>query len=171
MDVNRIGITNSIALRNYYRVECRDKDGNLKWVETIKNITVNVGLNDILSQYFKGSSYTAAFFVGLKGTGTASATDTMASHSGWVEIAAYTQSTRPSLVLGAVASQSVDNSASKAVFSINGTATVAGAFVTTNSTISGTTGTLYGAADFSVARGVATGDTINVQVTLTAATA
>ncbi len=161
----------AIAVKNYYRVECFDKNGNLKWQENIENLTVNVGLNDLLNQYFKGSAYTAAFFVGLKGTGTALAADTMASHSSWTESAAYSQSTRPALTLGTVASQSVDNSGAKAVFSINGTATIAGAFVTTNSTISGTTGTLYGVADFSVSRGVANGDTVNVTVTLTAQTA
>jgi hypothetical protein len=132
---------------------------------------VNAGLNDLLTNYFKGSSYTAAFYVGLKDSGTIAAGDTMASHSGWTEDANYSNSTRPALTLGSVASQSVDNSASKAVFNINGSTTIYGAFVTTNSTKSGTTGTLYGAADFSSSRSVINGDTLNVTITLTAASA
>lgn len=154
-----------------YVVECFDKDGHLKWKEEVPNIVVNVGLDDLLDKYFKGSTYTAAFYVGLKGTGTAVAADTMASHASWSEITAYSEGTRQTLTLGTVSSQSVDNSASKASYSINGSATVAGAFVTTNNTKGGTTGTLYGAADFSSSRAVVNGDTLNVTVTLTAASA
>lgn len=160
-----------IKTRNTYTVECRDAAGNLKWSETVLNTTVNAGLNDLLNKYFKGSSYTAAFYIGLKGAGSINASDTLASHAGWSEITAYSQSTRPALTLGSVASQSVDNSGSVGAFSINGSATVAGAFVATDSTKGGTTGTLYGVADFAASRSVASGDTINVTVTLTAASA
>ncbi|MCC8946006.1 hypothetical protein H8A97_13075 [Bradyrhizobium sp. Arg62] len=157
-----------IRMKSTYRFECFDADGNLKWEETVDNLVVNVGLNDLLSNYFKGSSYTAAFYVGLKDAGTVAAGDTMSSHSGWTEDTSYSNSTRPALTLGSVSGQSVDNSASKAVFTINGTATIAGAFVTTSSTKGGTTGVLYGAADFGAARSVLSGDTLNLTVTLTA---
>ena len=66
---------------------------------------------------------------------------------------------------------SVDNAAAKASFDINGSTTIFGAFVTTNSTKGGTSGTLYGAADFAASRAVISGDTLNVTVTLTAAAA
>ncbi len=157
-----------IRMKSTYHFECFDLDGNLKWEETVDNLVVNVGLNDVLSKYFKGSAYTASFFVGLKKTGTIAAGDTMASHAGWVESATFSNATRPALTLGAVSAQSVDNSASKAVFNINGSDTIFGAFVTTDNTVSGTTGTLYGAADFVASRAVLSGDTINVTVTLTA---
>ncbi len=156
-------------MESVYLVECFDKDGNLKWVEEVHNTVVNVGLNDLLTQYFKGSSYTASFFVGLKDTGSISASDTMASHAGWAEDTTYSNSVRPTLTLGSVSGQSVDNSASKAVFNINGGTTIYGAFVTTNSTKGGSTGTLYGAADFGASRAVLSGDTLNATVTLTAA--
>jgi len=155
-------------MESIYRVECFGSDGLLKWVEEVHNTVVNAGLNDLLTQYFKGSAYTAAFFVGLKDTGTIAAADTMGSHGGWTEDSNYSNSTRPSLTLGSVSSQSVDNSASKAVFTISGSTTIFGAFVTTNSTKGGTTGTLYGAADFSSSRAVLSGDTLNVTVSLTA---
>lgn len=133
---------------NTYQIWHYGPNGELKGHAEGTNITVNVGLNDILTQYFKGASYTAAFFVGLKGPGTAVAADTMVSHASWSELSSYSQSTRPALTLGAVSGQAVDNSASKATFTITGPLTVSGAFITTNSTISGTTGTLVGAADF-----------------------
>lgn len=164
-------ITAGIGFKNVYKVECFDKHGNLKWFEETPNTVVNVGLDDVLDKYLKGSTYTAAFYVGLKGTGSIAAGDTMASHAGWSEITAYTESVRQTLTLGTVSSQSVDNSASKATFSINGTATVAGAFIVTDSTKGGTSGTLYGAADFSASRNVENGDTLNVTCTLTAASA
>ncbi len=156
---------------NFYEVECLDKDGNLKWVERVKNTTVNVGLDEILDKFWKGSTYTAAHYVGLKGTGSIAAADTMSSHAGWSEITAYSEGTRETLTLGTVSSQSVDNSGSKASFSINGTATVDGAFVTTDNTKGGTTGILIGAADFASSRSVVNGDTLNVTITLTQASA
>lgn len=137
-----------IKTHNTYRIKIYGPDGKLKDEAEGTNITVNVGLNDVLNQYFKGSAYTASFFVGLKGSGTVSAADTMASHAGWAELTSYSQSTRPALVLGSVASQAVNNSASKATFSITGPITITGAFVTTNNTVGGTTGTLFGVADF-----------------------
>jgi len=164
----KASIIDGIAFHNTYRVECFDAQGNLKWVEETHNLVVNAGLNDVLDKYFKGSTYTAAWYVGLKGTGTIAAGDTLASHAGWTEITAYTGD-RKALTLGSVSGQSVDNSASKAVFAINGSATVYGAFLATVAT--GTSGTLYGAADFSGSRAVENGDTLNVTVTLTAASA
>lgn len=168
------GAAMGIQFRNVYAFECRDADGNLKWSEEVHNLTTNVGIADVLSQYFKGSAYTAAFYVGLKGAGAVANADTMASHAGWAEVAAYANATRPALTLGSVSgttTASVDNSASKAVFNINGSATVDGAFVVTNSTISGTTGTLFGAATFAGgSRAVISGDTLSVTVTLTTVT-
>ncbi len=163
----------TIQLENHYLIECFDSDGNLKWIEEIWNLITNVGLNDVLNQYLKGSAYTAAFYVGLTdGTPTTAAADTMSSHAGWTEIADYSESVRQTLTLGTVASQSVDNSASKAAYSINGTATVGGAFIVTDSTKSGSSGTLYGVGAFTGGdKSVSSGDTLNVTVTCTSASA
>ena len=161
-----------LALENTWEIVCFDSDGKEKWREINDNIVVNVGLNDILDKYFKGSSYTAAWYVGIKGEGTAVAADTVASHSSWSELTGYSQAARPTVSLGSVASQSVDNSASKATFTINATATVAGAFIITDNTKGGTSsGTIYGIVDFGSARAVISGDTLEVTVTLTAASA
>lgn len=161
-------------MENVYEIECVGPDGVVKWVETIHNLVTDVGLNDLLDKFLKGSTYTAAFYVGLTdGTPTVAAGDTMASHAGWVEVVAYTEATREVLTLGTVASQSVDNSASKASFAINAdTTTVGGAFLNTVSTKSGSTGTLYGVGAFTGGdKAVDSGDTLNVTVTLTAASA
>ena len=159
-----------ITFENHYIVECIGPDGKLKWTNDFDNLVTNEGLDDNLDKYLKGSTYTAAFYVGLTdGTPTVNAADTMSSHAGWTEVTDYSESTREALVLGTVASQSVDNSASKASYSINATATVGGAFITTVSTKGGTTGTLYGVGAFSGDKSVDNGDTLNVTVTCTAA--
>ena len=72
-----------IGLRNVWDVVCYDSEGQEKWREVNRNLVVTAGLNDVLTQYFKGSSYTAAWYVGLKGAGSVAAGDTMSSHSGW----------------------------------------------------------------------------------------
>jgi hypothetical protein len=152
-------------------VECRDKDGNLKWKEESKNLVVNVGLKDMNDKYFSGSSYTATWYLGLI-TGPGSGTtidpgDTMSSHAGWTEDTSYSQANRPACTFGAATTADpsvISNSASVAVFSINGTATIAGAFLTNNNTKGGTTGILFSASDFQSPgdRAVVSGDTLNV---------
>jgi hypothetical protein len=151
---------------NYSAEEQQCEYRTLAWQVEEDNIVVTVGKNDILTQYFKGSAYTAAWFIGLVDGGsspTYAAADTMASHSGWTENQNYSQGTRPAWVGGTAAAGAIDNSASVAVYSINNTATIAGAFSVTNSTKGGTTGTLYSEVNFTQgSRAVLNGDTLNV---------
>lgn len=154
--------------KNVYRVECYDKDGNLKWAEEVPNLITDAGCDDILDKYFKGAAYTASFFVGLKTAGAIAATDTLAAPGAWTEVVSYTGN-RKALTLGAVSGKSVDNSASKASFSMTSSVTVAGAFIATVAT--GTAGILYGVIDFASPRAVIASDVINVTCTLTQASA
>ena len=154
---------------NYYKIEAW-RNGVLLWVEEIANLVVDVGLNDSIDKYFKGSSYTAAHYVGLTGTTpTFASGNTMSSHAGWTEVTAYGEGTRQALTLGSVSGGSANNSASKAQFTIDTDSTViGGAFVTTNNTKGGTTGTLYGGGAFSADRTLMDGDVLSVTVTVTA---
>lgn len=140
-----------------------------KWVEAFGNLVTTVGKNDLLTNQFKGSSYTAAWYLGLidnSGFSAVAAGDTMSSHGGWTESTAYSDGARKTLSFGTASSGSL--AASAASFSINGSATINGAFCVTNSTKGGTTGTLYSAGSFSATRTVANGDTLNVTLTVTA---
>ncbi len=169
-----VGVAVGRYVENYYKIECFSPDGELKWIEEFENLVVNEGLNDSLDKHLKGNAYTATWYVGLtSGTPTVAAGDTMASHPGWSEVVAYTETARQTLVLGAVASQSVDNSASKAVFNINADNTaIGGAFLVADNAKGGTTGLLYGAGAFTGGDKVAgNGDTLNVTITCTAAAA
>lgn len=144
-----------------YDVVCIGADGKEKWREVIKNTVTTVGKNDILDEYFKGSSYTATWFLGLKAAGSISASDTLASHAGWAESTPYSGN-RPAITFGTTASGS--NTASAVSISCNASATVAGAFIASVNT--GTSGILYSAADFGASRTVADGDTLNVTPTV-----
>jgi hypothetical protein len=161
----------SISFKNRYDVKCYDKDGNLKWEDYVENLVVTAGLTDSLDKYLKGSTYTAAHYLGLTdGTPTANAADTMASHAGWVEVTAYDEAVRQTLTWGTVSAGSVSNTASPAVFTIStDSTTVGGAFVTTNSTKGGSAGTLYGVGAFTGGdKTLGDGDTLNVTVTAAA---
>jgi len=156
-----------------YHIECHDKDGNLKWSADSKNLVVNEGL-----QYMAGTALTSvtqitAWYIGLYGAGasnTPASGDTMASHAGWTEVVPYSNATRvaATFVTATLGNPSVvTNSASPATFTINATATVGGAFLTSGSAKSGTTGTLFSAADFSAPgdRSVVSGDVLSVTYT------
>lgn len=166
----RKGVSEGIQGGGVFTVKCFDKDGNLKWEGRSPNLVVNVGLQDMNDKYFSGSGYTAAWYIGLYGAGASNdpnAADTMSSHSGWTEVTAYSQSTRPAATFGSATAADpsvINNSGSVAVFSINGTTTVGGAFLTSNDTKGGTTGILFSAADFQSPgdRSVVSGDTLNV---------
>ena len=160
-----------------FEIKCHDKDGNLKWEAQSKNLVVNTGL-----AYMAGSALTSVtqittWYIGLYGSGatnTPAAGDTMASHAGWTEVVAYSNATRVAVtfVTATTANPSVvTNSASPATFNINGTTTVGGAFLTSGSAKSGTTGTLFSAADFGSPgdRSVVSSDTLSVTYTFSLA--
>ena len=160
-----------------FEIKCHDKDGNLKWEAQSKNLVVNVGL-----QYMAGTALTSVtqittWYLGLYGAAAANtpaAGDEMSSHVGWTEVVAYSNGTRvaATFVTATAANPSVvTNSASPAVFNINGTTTVGGAFLTSGSAKSGTTGTLFSAADFGSPgdRSVVSSDTLSVTYTFSLA--
>jgi hypothetical protein len=160
-----------------FEIKCHDKDGNLKWEAQSKNLVVNAGL-----AYMAGSALTSvaqitSWYIGLYGaasSNTPAAGDTMSSHAGWTEVVAYSNGTRvaATFVTATTANPSVvTNTASPAVFNINGTTTVGGAFLTSGSAKSGTTGTLFSAADFGSPgdRSVVNSDTLSVTYTFSLA--
>lgn len=149
------------APRIRYAAVCLDADGNVKWEEDFENLVTTAGRTDIVDKYLKGSAYTAAWFLGLKGAGTPTASDTLASPGAWSIVTPYSGN-RPAITWGTTSSGS--NTASAVAFSINATATVAGAFVCT--VASGTSGILYSVGDFAASRSVASGDTLNVTPTI-----
>ena len=163
----------AVACGRYY-AECHDKDGNLKWTAEGDNLVVNVGL-----QYMAGTALAnsaaqiTTWYVGLYGaaaSNTPAASDTLPTHPGWNDLAGggtFYSGARPAATFAASTNANpsvVTNTSNKAVFNIDATATVGGAFLTSNNTILGTTGTLFSAADFQSPgdRSVVSGDVISV---------
>ena len=156
-----------------FTIQCHDKDGNLKWEDNNHNLVVNQGL-----QYLAGSALTATtqitnWYIGLYGAGasnTPAATDTLASHAGWTEVTAYVGTRKLVTWTPATsANPSVAASASAVSFTMNATTTVGGAFLC--SVTSGTSGTLFSAADFQAPgdRSVVNNDIITVTYSLSVA--
>lgn len=160
----------NIKVNHYYSVECFDKDGKLKWKDEFANLVVTTGLNKYLDATLKTGLTSPAWYIGLitgpGGGNTYAAGDTMASHAGWSENTFYSNATRPQFNAGTISGGSIDNSVSKAVFNINGSANIAGCFMTDDSTMGGTTGTLLGEGNFSGGnRLVQNGDILNITMT------
>lgn len=165
-------LTNTAKAGGVYKIECHDAQGNLKWEESTHNLVVNEGLQDMNNKYFKGSSYTAAWYLGLitgPGSGTTiAAADTLASHSGWTEFTNYSGN-RKAVTFGTPTTADpsvVDNSGSPSSFSITSSGgVVAGAFLCSVAT--GTSGVLFSASDFQSPgdRTVVSGDTLTVTYT------
>lgn len=155
----------AVSPRFTYAVECFGADGNLKWAETFHNTVTTAGKTDLIDKYFKGSAYTAAWFLGLKGAGTAVVADTLASHASWSEVTPYTGN-RPAITFGSTSAGSNTATAVSYSITVAGPTTVAGAFVASANT--GTTGTLYSAGDLAASRSVVAGDTLNITLTVSA---
>lgn len=174
-----------VSIAGYYHVECRDKDGNLKWTDEFPNLVVAVGKQLMLDTLLKGSAYTVTGpYLGLisGSSATFSASDTMSSHGGWTEFVNYTvggSAVRGTAVFGSATSagsspSNVTTSAASAItYTITGAGgTVGGCFLVTGSgavsTQSSTAGVLYSAGNFSTAKVTTAGDTVSVTYSTTA---
>jgi hypothetical protein len=154
-----------------YVAQCFDVHGNLKWEEEFSNLVTTQGKNDLLDKYLGGSSYNAAWYLGLissTGYSAVAAGDTANTHTGWNEFAGYSQSTRVAPVFNAASSGSKATT-SAAVFSITSANTVKGTFLISNSTKGGFSGILYSAGLFTGGdKTIANGDVVNVTYTASA---
>ena len=171
--VGNNGHVERVEMHGLYVAECFDADGNLKWSEVIDNLVTTVGKNDLLDKYLAGAAYTAAIFMGLKGTGAAVVGDTQASHAGWLEVGlanvpAYSGTRKTPAFSAAAAGSKATSAAVSFTFTSGGT--VAGVFVNQGGTsaIDNSNGILYSAGDFSGSRVVVATDVLNVTYTASA---
>jgi hypothetical protein len=161
--------------KGIFQIECRDKNGNLKWIEDICNLVTNEGLDAILDIMLHGSTQITPWYCLLVESDTAPAAGMTYATPTFTESTAYDEATRPEYEEAAASSQSITNSANKATFTINATKTMYGAAIvgggsapnTKGNTAGG--GTLFCYAKFSSSRSVVDDDVINLTYTLSAA--
>ena len=150
------------SFKGRFILVCRDKDGKVKWRDTIENLVVHQGLQKILDDVFTGGTDTRVltWYLGLTdGTPTLANADTLASHAGWVEVTAYTGDRKAWVEVRSA--QTLTNAASVAQFAFTAGATVGGAFLC--SAASGTAGTLMSVGALTGAdRTVANGDNLDL---------
>lgn len=137
--------------------------------ETVFNIIPTEGLNHILSVIGNAGTQVTTWYLGLfEANYTPIAADTAATFpASSTECTAYTESVRQTWVEAAPSGGAITNSASKAEFTMNATKTLYGAFLTSSSVKSGTTGTLLSAAKFSASKAVDSGDIARITASLT----
>lgn len=170
--MGRSGLREGARPKGHWTVRCLSPEGEVKWETEWDNLVVNEGLDYLLDVGLSGGTQTSTWYVGLidGSSPTIAAGDTLGSHAGWTENTNYSEAARQTWTDGGVSSQSVDNSGSTADFSIdtNGQ-TIGGAFLASDNTKGGTTGTLYAAGTFSTAKSADNGDTLQVTATFTTA--
>lgn len=164
-------VNESLRVAGRYVAEYVNPDGSIGWRIEWDNLVTTAGKNHLLDTEMAGSAYTAAWYLGLiTATGYttgAAAGDTMSSHGGWSESTAYSNATRVAVSWNAASAGS--KASTTCAFNINATDTIKGAFLTTGSAKSGTTGTLYSAGTFSGGdQAVSNGGTLNVTYTASA---
>jgi hypothetical protein len=181
-----VTIPEGMGVEGFYKIECRDAAGNLKWDEEFPNLVVAVGKQLMLDTLLRtsGTYTTVGPFLGLtNATLTPAATDTMTTLvGGGKEFTNYTvggSAVRGTAVFAASTStgstpSNVTTSAATAItYTITGAGgTVYGCFLVTGtgavSTLSSTAGTLYSEGNFSTAKATTAGDTVSVSYSTTA---
>lgn len=145
------------------------RDGSVEEFED-KNLVVNEGLNLLLNVMFNGTTQVNPWYLGIfEGNYTPVATVTAATiASASTESTAYSSSTRPQYQQASASSQSITNSANRASFVFTSAKTIYGAFLVSNSTKSGTSGSLFSAARFGSSKNVDIGDELLLTYTFNA---
>lgn len=150
--------------KGVFTVEHFNKDGKKIGEYKFPNGVTNLGKNKLLDVMFNSVTPITTWFIGVVDNASFSAfsaADTMASHAGWVESTAYTESTRVAWGQGSASSQTVTN-ASPATFDINATGTMNGIFISSDSTKGGTAGLLWTTGSFASTVPVSNGDQLKV---------
>jgi len=157
-----------LRVKGFFLVEHRNKAGKLIGIYRVPNGIVDVGMNHILETEFHAGTPVTTWYIGLvdnSGWTAFAAGDTMGSHAGWSESTVYSAGTRPQWTMGAAAARQITNAAT-VDFSINGSATLKGIFITSDNTKSGSAGTLWATAAFSSTVSVQSGDTLKITYTV-----
>lgn len=173
VDRNPAPITAGFGICGHYpKFTCVGPDGKVKWVAEIKNGMTDVGVKHLLDVACRGATQITTWFLGLVDNAGFTAFafgDTMTVHSGWSEFTGFSNSTRvawtpgsPGTFGGSSPSWTISNATTND-FNMTSTGTMKGAFLISDSTKGGTTGTLLSTGSFTGGtQPVSSGDTLKV---------
>jgi len=179
-------IPEGMGIEGYWKVTCRDVNGNLKWEDEFPNLVVAAGKQLMLDTLLRGSAYSVTGpYLGLTNkTLTPAAADTMTTlvTTNSAEFVNYTvggSAVRGTAVFaasvstGTTPSNVTSSTATAITYTITGAGgTVYGCFLVLGtgavSTQNSTGGTLYSEGNFSVAKATTAGDTVSVTYSTTA---
>lgn len=138
----------------------------------VPNAAVTAGHNSLLNVGFRASTQITAWYVGLingSGFSAVSASDTMASHPGWTEYTAYSETVRQTWTPGAASGGVIVNGTVMTFTNGGSQGNIQGMFLASSSTKSEALSTLYSTAVESSPRTLAISAPFQVyyQVTLT----
>jgi len=147
------------------------RNGEVIYEENGTNLITDEGKNFILDTMFHGTTASGTWYFGLidnSGYTGVVATDTHASHAGWTESTAYSETTRVEWLENAASSGSIGTSATKPSFSINATASIRGVFLA-DTNVKGSVSSsnkIWAEILFSSVLSVLSGDTIEFTYTV-----
>lgn len=144
------------------------RQGREIWRDTIENLVVNEGLNQLLGTTLTSEQQVTSWYILLtSGSPTVAAGDTMGSHAGWDEFTGVSDATRLHWPGSRDATGQATNP-SAVQYSLNATGTIGGAGLVSQNSLGGSGGILYAAGAFDGGNVVLnSGDTIDVTATFT----
>ena len=175
--ISNPGQNAAFGISGRYDVKCHDKEGNMKWEDSIENLVVNTGLTVTLNGSLSNAAQ-GAVFMGLKGSYSVVAATTLSllvADTSNGELIGYTVGgsvvrASPSFTAVAAGTTSISPTAAQ-VFVMTAAQTVFGCFLVTgtggSSTQRSTGGQLFSAGNFSSSKVVAIGDSLSVTYTAT----
>ena len=177
--LKRKGLFGGFGFYNIWNFECGNyvMEGNErlfvpKWKESIHNLVVNEGLDDVLDVYFKAGTQSTTWYLAIFGSDSTPAGGWTYATPVCTEFTNYDEATREEWIEGAITTQSLDNAASPAEFTCtSGTNTIYGAFMVNVSTKGDTgsgSGIMFSAARFTSSRPFNAAEVLKIVVTVNA---
>jgi len=132
------------GLRGMFKLK-HFRSGVLIAEHAFPNAVVDLGANLLLETMFRGAAQ-RTWFIGLISSGVVlNNADTMGSHAGWTELAAYSEGARPQWIVNnpAATRRLVNAGPDAGIFHFTAAATLAGAFLSDDATKGGSAGVLF----------------------------
>ena len=144
----------------------RKVNGDIKYVETVKNKVVDIGLNDILGVRFNGVTARPLYFFIVTAATTPLAGDTLTALLARApECVGYSESARQPFTVTVTGPQA-GNASNKAIITFNEPVAVYGAGTCTSAVKGSNSADLFSYVNFTGVKNFAAGETLELQYTL-----